>query len=94
MKTNLFFVLVTVTTVLSALGCAPDNLGTCQAYAAKLQQAHEDCGRDMNENDIVCSEELDSNGKDCEEYYTCLANGTSCIDGTLNTPTGCGTCVE
>jgi len=71
------------TLVLSIVGCG-GNQAACEDYVDSVNQL--ECITQELSTEEKCPDDLDDDECDMEEYYSCLAEKTTCADDALQSP--------
>jgi hypothetical protein len=68
---------------LLAVGCG-GNQAACEDYVDSVNEL--ECGSQELSTEEECPTELDDDECDMEDYYSCLADETTCSNGELQSP--------
>lgn len=80
-KTTLFYLFPAL--FILAVGCG-GNQAACEDYVDSVNEL--ECVSQELSADEKCPEDLDDDECDMEDYYSCLADETTCSDGELQSP--------
>jgi hypothetical protein len=80
-KTALFYLFSTL--FLMAVGCG-GNQAACEDYVDSVNEL--ECVTQELNAEEECPAELDDDDCDIEDYYSCLADKTTCSGGELQSP--------
>jgi hypothetical protein len=80
-RTTLFYLLSAL--FLLATGCG-GNQAACEDYVDSVNEL--ECVNQKLDAEDECPDELDDDECDMEDYYGCLADNTTCLDGQLQSP--------